>query len=348
MEEQTPTLHLSECPEAIQRLVEKLAEQFQESATWPTGNELHLLRQELGVTDQDFNAFGHSAFEFYSDNGRQFARLNLWALYDTGRFEKLFAAARTVIERAFDEIKQTRESVTLTRDDIARQVRRPTSDRYLAELQYVFSRSYFGYQLHPDHGWELVVDVSRSKFPTPSIDDLFLQRPASQRFVVRKDIFTIDATKLSMNKKVFVVHGRDAGAKETVARYITQLKLEPVILHEQANKGRTIAEKLEDHGDVGFAVVLLTADDLGQAKGSTEPLQDRARQNVILELGYFWARLGRERVCALVKGRIERPSDYENVVYVDLDEANAWKMALAKELAAAGYEIDAKALLGLR
>lgn len=84
--------------------------------------------------------------------------------------------------------------------------------------------------------------------------------------------------------------------------------------------------------------MLLTPDDIGGAKdGSPSP---RARQNVILELGYFIGRLGRERVCALRRGDAEIPSDYLGVVYHELDPDGAWKQALAKELQAAGHEID--------
>jgi hypothetical protein len=60
------------------------------------------------------------------------------------------------------------------------------------------------------------------------------------------------------SKKVFVVHGHDNEAKETVARFLERLALEPIILHEQANEGRTVIEKFEVHANVGFAVVLLT------------------------------------------------------------------------------------------
>ncbi|HET6332086.1 MAG TPA: nucleotide-binding protein, partial [Polyangiales bacterium] len=102
-------------------------------------------------------------------------------------------------------------------------------------------------------------------------------------------------------RRVFVVHGRDESAKEAVARFLAKLDLEPIILHEQPNQGRTVIEKFEGSADVDFAVVLLTPDDTGElADGSGEP-KPRARQNVIFELGYFVGRLGRSRVCALHK-----------------------------------------------
>ena len=141
--------------------------------------------------------------------------------------------------------------------------------------------------------------------------------------------------------KVFVIHGHDESARETVARFLEQLGIEPVILHEQANKGRTIIEKFEDHTDVTFAVVLLTPDDVGGLRHEQPDLNPRARQNVILELGFFLGKLGRQRVCALVKGHVETPSDYDGVVYTDLDSAGGWRMKLVQELKAAELDVDA-------
>jgi Predicted nucleotide-binding protein containing TIR-like domain len=138
-------------------------------------------------------------------------------------------------------------------------------------------------------------------------------------------------------RKAFVVHGHDEGAREAVARFLERIGFEAVILHEQANQGRTVIEKIEAHGDVGFAVVLLTPDDEGCKKGGSP--QSRARQNVVLELGYFIGRLGRSRVCALTRGDVEIPSDFQGVVYEKFDESNGWKAALGKELQALGFEI---------
>lgn len=141
----------------------------------------------------------------------------------------------------------------------------------------------------------------------------------------------------SLSRRVFIVHGHDEAAKLSVARFLEQMKFEVVILHEQPNQGRTIIEKIEKNRDVGFVVVLLTPDDecvtnVGKCR--------RARQNVILELGYFIAFLGRERVVALKKGEVELPSDVLGVVFNDFDDRGAWKLDLARELKAAGYHID--------
>jgi len=153
------------------------------------------------------------------------------------------------------------------------------------------------------------------------------------------------AGRLLNSTRVFVVHGHDQEARETVARFIERLGLEPIILHEQPTGGRTVIEKLEHHGDVAFAVVLLTPDDVGKASSSSDDPVPRARQNVVLELGYFVGRLGRSHVCALHKGALELPSDYLGVVYVPLDAHGGWRLVLARELKSAGFSIDLNEVL---
>ena len=141
-------------------------------------------------------------------------------------------------------------------------------------------------------------------------------------------------------RRVFIVHGRDEAAKEAVARFLTKLQLEPIILHEQPNQGRTVIEKFEGSADVDFAVILLTPDDIGHLADDIDNPKPRARQNVIFELGYFVGRLGRSRVCALHKGGVEILSDYDGVIYVSMDDPQGWRLLLAREIKAAGVDVD--------
>lgn len=144
--------------------------------------------------------------------------------------------------------------------------------------------------------------------------------------------------EMPLTKKVFVVHGHDEGARESVARFLEKLGFHAIILHEQANKGRTVIEKVEANSDVSFAVVLLTPDDEGAVRGGIP--EPRVRQNVLLELGYFIGRLGRDKVCALKRGEVEVPSDFAGVVWETMDSGQGWKQSLARELQAAGHGID--------
>jgi internalin A len=140
-------------------------------------------------------------------------------------------------------------------------------------------------------------------------------------------------------KKVFIVHGHDGESKEKVARFVERMELEAIILHEQASGGKTIIEKIEEYSQVNFAIVLLTPDDVGGLAKNAESILPRARQNVIAELGYMMARLGRDKICLLNKG-VEIPSDFHAIVCVELDDGDAWKIKLAQEMKKAGLEID--------
>lgn len=149
----------------------------------------------------------------------------------------------------------------------------------------------------------------------------------------------------SGSRRVFVVHGRSDAALHAVARFLGQLRLDPVVLREQPNRGRAIIEKFLDYSDVAFAVVILTPDDIGGLRGDPpDRFRPRARQNVVLELGFFLGKLGRDRVCALCEADIEVPSDYSGVLFVPLDPHGAWRLELARELRAAGIEVHMNGL----
>ncbi|CEG26350.1 TIR domain-containing protein [Bacillus sp. B-jedd] len=140
---------------------------------------------------------------------------------------------------------------------------------------------------------------------------------------------------------VFIVHGHDEGSKETVARLLSKFDLNPIILHEQPNGGKTIIEKFEEYsGSVNFAVILMTPDDIGYPNGKVDSAKPRARQNVIFELGYFIGKLSRKNVCALYREGVEIPSDYQGVLFIPMDSTGAWRYQLAKELKNVGYDID--------
>lgn len=148
--------------------------------------------------------------------------------------------------------------------------------------------------------------------------------------------------------KIFIVHGHDEEFKQSVARNVEKLGLKAIILHEQPSQGKTIIEKLESYSGVGFAIVLLSPDDIGREKGKSDwllfntKLKPRARQNVIVELGYFIGKLGRQRVCILKREEVEEPSDFNGIVYVPYDTPGNWRFRLVQELRAAGYDVDAK------
>ncbi len=168
---------------------------------------------------------------------------------------------------------------------------------------------------------------SRSSVLTSLIEQLEL---ADEPFIpqpVDEDAKPVKGTPMG----IFIVHGRDEATRESVARTLERAGRQVVILHEQANKGRTLIEKFEQHAaEAGFAVILLTGDDVGGP--SDNELQRRARQNVVFEMGFFYGRLGRDHVAVLYQHGVEKPSDIDGLVYIELDKAGAWKSALLAEI----------------
>ena len=140
-------------------------------------------------------------------------------------------------------------------------------------------------------------------------------------------------------KKVFVVHGHDEEALTGVKSFLHNTGLESIVLRDEPSKGQTIIEKfLEYSEEVGFAIVLLTPDDIGGGSSdSYEELRPRARQNVIFELGFFIGKLERERVCALFRQGVEIPSDYKGVLFVEFDERGKWREEMIREMRGAGF-----------
>lgn len=172
--------------------------------------------------------------------------------------------------------------------------------------------------------------------------------PVKEEVDVEREVINLNNGE---QKKVFIVHGHDESMKLEVARILEKLGLSPIILHEQEDRGMTVIEKFEQNAlDCHFAVVLLSPDDKGYAvKDDISAANFRARQNVVLELGYFAGRLGRANVLTLVKhdptGNLEIPSDYAGVVYTPYDASGAWKLRLVKALKSVDYDVDANNMI---
>jgi len=214
------------------------------------------------------------------------------------------------------------------------------------------------------------VDIREEDFPT--IRKKIYDLPKEER--------THEKGFVQSSSKVFIVHGRDHEPMKELKAMLSEFGLNPIVLHEQPSGSRTIVEKLERYSDVGYAFVILTPEDLGSSfdelveklrdapRVETEEdmrrikgdkislerhilfvealrryldfLKTRARQNVILEFGYFMGLLGRDRVCCLYKGDVELPSDMHGIVYISFKKSvSEVRDKIVKELKEAGYEI---------
>ncbi|MFA5340098.1 MAG: nucleotide-binding protein [Candidatus Omnitrophota bacterium] len=185
----------------------------------------------------------------------------------------------------------------------------------------------------PSDEWEV---AARGRDIT---DDLIKGPPG---YKISKKGEGLNETKFS--NQIFIVHGHNEQAKKELALILHNLGFEPIILHEQANQGMTLIEKLEKHSNVGFAFILLTPDDtvIGSGPSVNEIVQEegRARQNVVFEFGLFIGKLGRNRACCLYTGDVKLPSDLEGLVYIRFENTvEEVELKIMRELKAAGYRV---------
>lgn len=187
---------------------------------------------------------------------------------------------------------------------------------------------------------------------TPLADDIKAMSPQKASFLAKVVYSAEDkpAVVPPDDRRVFIVYGHDLAARDNLELVLRRMKMEPIVLQHLPTHGDTIIEKLVkylgEHGNVGFAVVLLTPDDEGHVAGKPEAIRYRARQNVILELGMVLARLGRRRVVILHKGTVELPSDISGLIYRSFQErVEDARTYLFQDLNDAGYKPDPAGLV---
>ena len=180
-------------------------------------------------------------------------------------------------------------------------------------------------------------DIVNYKNYVKDVTNEFLEK--GKNFIKTRDGKMINKNSMDMSK-VFIVHGHDDNLINEVALFLKKLGVEPIVLREQPNRGMTIIEKIEEYSNVGFGIVLYTPCDIGYDREHPNAQMGRARQNVVFEHGYLIGKLGRERVCALVKDNVEKPNDISGVVYINYDNGGVWKYSIAKEMRSIGYTVD--------
>lgn len=161
--------------------------------------------------------------------------------------------------------------------------------------------------------------------------------PSRKCGVCGKEHLTLNKS-LRNAKKVFVVHGHDNQLLGKVKTFLQNHSLRPIVLREQPNAGKTIIEKFEYYAHVNYAIVLLTADDIGYAKRAVKVAEERGRQNVVFEMGYFMGKYGRDKMAVLCDDDVAKPGDVDGLVYIPT--MGDWGKDLLRELRAAGVAAD--------
>lgn len=153
-------------------------------------------------------------------------------------------------------------------------------------------------------------------------------------------------------KSVFIVRGHSDKALAELEKFLVSVEVEPIVLSRGGGSAQSLFQKfMAVATKARFAVVLLSSDDYGASRRQYDTqgvgeraLQFRARQNVVLELGFFYGRLGWENVFVVYEDpdkifpNFERPSDLDGVVFDSMSDS-AWQRNLKAKLAEAGFAI---------
>jgi predicted nucleotide-binding protein len=156
--------------------------------------------------------------------------------------------------------------------------------------------------------------------------------------------------KMASDKKIFIVHGHNAEVLERLELILRRLGLDPYMLIKDAGTGGTLIEELEGkigkEGTAVFGIVIMTPDDIGYAvRDGADKARNRARQNVILEMGMMLASLTRKNVAILRHVSIEQPSDADGIKYIAFDkDIGECTQQLVQRVINSGFEIDPKRL----
>jgi len=209
------------------------------------------------------------------------------------------------------------------------------SSQILPGIEAVRRRSNVLFIGGPSNEWE-VADKGRD------ITDDLIKGPAGYKKNGKRENYE----EKKVSNQIFIVHGHDQALKNDVEIFINNIGLDPIVLHRQPDEGLTIIEKLEKFTNVGYALVLLTPDDIGYSTGELQKKEEdriveyRARQNVLFEFGYLAGKLGRNRVCCIYKEKTTLPTDISGLLYKKVSTSmEDVGYSLIKELKAAGYEL---------
>ncbi len=313
---------------------------------WPTHKQLDLTLIKAGLDAEEVAKSlpselfdGPSHFSWEPDD---LAKLTVPVLVHCQGVEQELAAFVRVIEMCVERFYT--EDRRLTSEEVRSQLHLSDLELQIVRQLLLVEPSYLYSSLGSDgHTWSLEVGSGVKGFRgiqtvQQYLDKRWRWRPTSPQ--IQGNIAPEQPSDVLSQREVFVVHGHDEGAREAVARFLEHLGLQPIILQEQVNAGLTVLEKFERYATVAYAIVLLTPDDVGASHANPDVLTPRARQNVILELGYFVGKLGRGKVCPLYKAGVELPSDLHGLVYIPMDVGGGWKTRLIKEIEAAGLPIQ--------
>ncbi len=164
---------------------------------------------------------------------------------------------------------------------------------------------------------------------------------------------TTKSAKRSVPNSVFVVHGRDIGARDAVFAFLRAVGIKPIEWTAAIGMTKKAAPYVGEILNVAFTraraiVVLMTPDDLAQLRpdllSSTDKPYERtptgqARPNVLFEAGMAFATHPGQTVIVQL-GNVREFSDIAGRHVVHMSNDNARRQEFATKLENAGCDVD--------
>jgi len=188
----------------------------------------------------------------------------------------------------------------------------------------------------------LVPHLSKAKDLSPEAE----RRATGLADSIAADIRAPTPDSSTVDNSVFLVHGHDLKFRDEVDQHLRSLGVHAIILSKETSGSRSLLDRFEALATkASFAVVLMSPDDIGASRlqyeyqgGGEHTLKYRARENVILELGFFYGRLGWDHVFIVKRSAaepwpdFERPSDLAGAVIFETSAEVDWRDELAEKL----------------
>lgn len=148
---------------------------------------------------------------------------------------------------------------------------------------------------------------------------------------------TVASPSSASGRRVAIVGGTDDAATQAVASFLTQLGLEAAPLGPPAvSDDTTFLDRLEGARGADYAIVLQPASDLAPSAGAAG-----LRAETLMEIGFLFGLLSRQRVCFLVTGKAALAPELDGLLQVHTrDDADLWHLLVAREMRKAGLDVD--------
>ncbi|GEM_PF-6472732 len=182
-------------------------------------------------------------------------------------------------------------------------------------------------------GDDLIAPVEEGPIKEPLRGDLSVD--------AQESIVEISAQEPKTLARVLLVPGSDQLINNEVAAFLRSLAVE-VTMYSQSEEQAPLIDRLNRYAYSDFIVVIFSPDFYFYPRTqSHENASIMAPQEMVFQLGYLVAKLGRQKIVVLCQehDRLRRPTDYFDLYYVSLNPMGSWKTDIVNRMKSSGVPV---------